>query len=161
RQASPTAPPKRRRPGRPSQRMPSGLTRARRRGKRRPLNWQESEGNCTKMRVLVLGIALTIGCGDDKCNKIATVKAYPTCTDCSHSQYVVASIKVPQTSADRTTYGCDLDGNGEVDNQLGRVLMGLKQASMDVDVQGAVDMAFQSGTINVLFDVIYKPTLTD
>jgi hypothetical protein len=114
-----------------------------------------------KTRVLVLGIALAIGCSDEKSSKIATVKPYPTCTDCSHSQYVVASIKVPQSSADRTTYGCDLDGNGEVDNQLGRVLMGLKQASMDVNVQDAVDKAFMNGTINVLFDVIYKPTLSD
>src|SRR5262249_7025851 len=40
-------------------------------------------------------------------------------------------------------------------------LAALKAASQGVDVQSSVDKAFMMGTINVLFDIEFKPSITD
>jgi hypothetical protein len=93
---------------------------------------------------------------------------YPACSDCQHAQYVVGpkttsttdhGITVPQSNATAMQLGCDINSDGEVDNQLGKVLGALKAASQSVDVQASVDKAFVNGSINVLFDIEYKPDL--
>ena len=43
------------------------------------------------------------------------------CDGCQHSQYVVSSLQIP-AQGQAMRMGCDLDGDGQVDNALGRVL---------------------------------------
>jgi hypothetical protein len=83
-----------------------------------------------------------------------------------HQQYVVGpggastpGIVVPQTNTQASALGCDLDNNGEVDNQLGKVLVTLKAASQNIDIQGSVNSAFMTGTIILLMDVLYQAPL--
>ena len=123
------------------------------------------------MKRCVLVLALVVGCGDSNPGKPPiTNTPYPNCPDCMHAQYVVGpkttsttdhGITVPQSNATAMQLGCDINNDGEVDNQLGKVLGALKAASMSVDVQASVDAAFVKGSINVLFDVEYKPDLNN
>jgi len=88
-----------------------------------------------------------------------TPRPYPDCPDCQHAQYVVASLVTPQTNGEANDLGCDIDGNLTVDNRLGRVLVSLRAVGPGLDVQPAVDQAFQDGRVIMLHDVEYKPTL--
>jgi hypothetical protein len=58
-----------------------------------------------------------------------------------HHTYVVDSITVPDDNASSDALAFDLDGDGDIDNQLGDVLIALKQAagSGSFDLQGSVD----------------------
>jgi len=80
------------------------------------------------------------------------------CDDCQHSQYVVSSIQIPaQSQAMRM--GCDLDGDGQVDNALGRVLGGLPSVDPQFNFQQAADDSFRNGVVVLLFDLGFIPDL--
>jgi len=55
--------------------------------------------------------------------------------------------------------GCDINGDGEIDNQLGKVLGALKAASQQIDIQAAVTTAFRRGDVLMLQDIEFDPTL--
>src|SRR5262245_52080097 len=120
------------------------------------------------MKRSLLVLALAIGCGDSGGGGGIKNNPYPACSDCMHAQYVVGpktaadhGITVPSSSSQASALGCDINSDGTVDNQLGRVLSALKTAAMSVDVQASVDKAFMTGSINVLFDIEFKPSITD
>src|SRR6516162_10404095 len=108
------------------------------------------------MKRYALGLALLIGCGGSGSTNPhgITPTPYPNCPDCMHAQFVVGpkspaatdhGITVPQSNAQAMMLGCDINGDGEIDNQLGKVLGALKAAAMSVDVQASVDKAFTTG----------------
>src|SRR5215470_11174663 len=125
------------------------------------------------MKRCVWVLAFAFGCGDGGGGgggHGVTPTPYPNCPDCMHAQYVVGpktntatdhGVTVPQSNAQAMMLGCDINNDGEIDNQLGKVLGALKAASMNVDVQASVDKSFTTGGINVLFDIEYKPSITD
>src|SRR5262249_5643802 len=124
------------------------------------------------MKRWVWVLALAIGCGDSGTHHGGPPppSPYPNCPDCMHAQYVVGpktasatdhGVTVPQSNAMAMQLGCDINNDGEIDNQLGKVLGALKAASQSVDVQASVDKSFTTGGINVLFDIEFKPTITD
>src|SRR5262249_31035488 len=78
--------------------------------------------------------------------------------DCQHAQYVVSSIQIPAQSQSMKV-GCDLNGDGQIDNALGRVLGGLPSVDPSFDFQRAADDAFVSGTLVLLLDLGYAPDL--
>lgn len=67
-----------------------------------------------------------------------------------HYQYVVNQAFIPTTNTQARDYGLDLDGNGQVDNQLGMVLSTL--SGMGFDLQGTIDGAIAEGSIILLVD---------
>lgn len=67
-----------------------------------------------------------------------------------HYHYVVNKAFVPTTNQQARDYGLDLDGNGQVDNQLGMVLSTL--TGMGFDLQGTIDAAVAEGSIILLVD---------
>jgi hypothetical protein len=123
-----------------------------------------------KRCVLVLAIAVA-GCGDSGGGGPGIMNSpYPSCPTCMHAQYVVGpkttsatdhGITVPSSNAQAAALGCDINNDGETDNQLGKVLSALKAAANNVDVQTAVDDSFSTGGINVLFDIEFDPAITD
>jgi hypothetical protein len=86
---------------------------------------------------------------------------YPNCPDCQHVQYVISSATTPTSNAEATALGCDVDGNGTVDNQLGKVLVAFRNVSSSIDPQMAIDRGFMQGKIILLSDVEYRPSLSD
>ena len=87
---------------------------------------------------------------------------------CMHVQYVMGpigqgfhGIAIPVTQFQAQQFGCDLDGDGVVDNQLGRVFAVLAGASASTNLQTAIDQAFTDGTIIILFDFEYLPALSN
>jgi len=67
--------------------------------------------------------------------------------------YVMDSVNVPTTNAEASSadFGLDLNGDGGVDNQLGRVLATLKMSN--IDAQAALDEAVATGSIILLGDM--------
>lgn len=65
--------------------------------------------------------------------------------------YVMDSVSVPTTNAQANEIGLDLNGDGGVDNQLGRVLATLKMSN--IDAQAALDEAVATGSIILLGDM--------
>src|SRR5690242_15066646 len=53
----------------------------------------------------------------------------PSCPTCQHAQFVVSQMTIPQSNATAIELGCDINRDGEIDNQLGKVLGALKAAS--------------------------------
>jgi hypothetical protein len=88
------------------------------------------------------------------------ISPYPTCPTCQHAQYVIDHIVVPQTNAAAQQLGCDINGDGQIDNQLGKVFAALRQASPTIDFQAAEDGAFTRGDVIQLYDIEYQPVLT-
>src|SRR5262245_37412600 len=68
------------------------------------------------------------------------------CEGCQHAQYVVSAIHIPAPSQSNRI-GCDLDGDGQIDNALGRVLGGLPSVDPSFDFQRAADDSFQNGAL--------------
>lgn len=68
----------------------------------------------------------------------------------SVGKYVSNKITLPSTSSQARDLGCDLDGNGVPDNQLGNILSALRGM---VDTQMGIDDAVNKGSVLVLFDV--------
>src|SRR5262249_14759078 len=96
------------------------------------------------MKRCVLVLALASSCGDSGGKPRIQNNPYPNCPDCMHAQYVVGpkttaptdhGITIPQSNAMASQLGCDVNNDGEIDNQLGKVLAALKTAAMGVDVQ--------------------------
>ena len=91
----------------------------------------------------------------------ANYHAYPACPNCQHAQYVIASLSVPVTNADAASRACDIDGDGEGDNQMGKAFAALKTSFLGYDMQMWTDTGFDDGyTIIVLYDVEYDPDLS-
>jgi hypothetical protein len=78
------------------------------------------------------------------------------CDGCQHSQYVVSSLQIP-AQGQAMRMGCDLDGDGQVDNALGRVLAGLPSVDPQFNFQQAANDAFANGTLVLLLDLGYTP----
>ncbi len=68
----------------------------------------------------------------------------------SVGKYVANKVTLPSTSSQARDLGCDLDGNGTPDNQLGNILSALRGM---VDTQAGIDDAVNAGSVLVLFDV--------
>jgi hypothetical protein len=71
-----------------------------------------------------------------------------------HYHYVVNQAFVPTTNTQAREYGLDLNGDTQVDNQLGMVLSTL--AGMGFDIQGTIDAAIAEGSITLLVDIQTK-----
>ena len=110
-------------------------------------------------------------CGDrpDAGAPDAAIASYPDCPTCMHAQYVIGpvttastdhGITFPQSNAQAMALGCDINADGEIDNQFGKVLGAFKAASQDVDVQAAADQAFAMGSVILLVDLEYTPDLS-
>jgi hypothetical protein len=127
-------------------------------GRLPPTNAQEAWMRSFALCVLILG------CGDCSNNSSRPItlplSAYPSCPSCQHAQLVVSQMLVPQTNAQAMQLGCDINGDGEVDNQLGKIVGALHAATMDVDPQAATNAAFQSGSLIMLYDIEYEPSPT-
>ncbi|HEU0029135.1 MAG TPA: hypothetical protein VFQ53_00790 [Kofleriaceae bacterium] len=67
-----------------------------------------------------------------------------------HYTYVANKASVPTNNTQARDFGLDLNGDGQVDNQLGMVLGTL--AGQGFEVQGAVDEAVLNGSIILLLD---------
>jgi hypothetical protein len=65
--------------------------------------------------------------------------------------YVVSRVAVPTTIADATAFGMDLNGDGQVDNQLGRLVAAL--ANLGVDLQSVVSGGIDRGTPILLLNL--------
>jgi hypothetical protein len=98
----------------------------------------------------------------------AAINPYPDCPMCLHAQYVIGplglsggnhGITIPQTVSMAMQLGCDIDGDGQVDNQLGKVFVALMGASSTMNLQTAADHAFTAGRIILLIDLEYTPAL--
>lgn len=72
-----------------------------------------------------------------------------------HHGYVVDSVTIPLNSGQAEDLGFDIDGDGNVDNQLGNILSALIQAagSGTLDLQGSIDNSVDEGSILLLADV--------
>lgn len=72
-----------------------------------------------------------------------------------HHTYVVDTITVPDDNASSDALAFDLDGDGDIDNQLGDVLIALKQAAGQgsFDLQASVDESVAQGDILLLADI--------
>src|SRR5262245_12555895 len=119
---------------------------------------------------MVLPLALFLGCGSDNGGGNGASSGYPVCSDCQHAKYVVGprstaatdhGITIPGTTAQVTALGCDQNGDGTPDNKLGSGWVTLKQLQQNLDVQVAVDDSFRMGSVIILFDIIFKPSITD
>ena len=95
--------------------------------------------------------------------------SYPDCPTCMHAQYVIGplglssadhGITIPVTTFMAMQLGCDIDGDGLVDNQIGKLFAELAGASWAMNLQTATDHAFAGGTIILLLDLEYTPALT-
>jgi hypothetical protein len=103
----------------------------------------------------LLGLGL-LGCGGDGTSN--------TCTGCidkgawsyPEHQYVTSKLVLPLDQATLTENAFDLDKNGTVDNQLGNILIALKDQMGEVSPQGTVDGAIADGTIVLLLSVYAK-----
>lgn len=72
-----------------------------------------------------------------------------------HYQYVIDSMAVPRDASDLSRYGLDLDWDDQQrpDNQLGRLLVTLADASADLDFQAAISAGIARGTAITLIDI--------
>jgi len=68
------------------------------------------------------------------------------------SQYVVTEIQFPETVSESRSIGLDLDGDFEVDNDLGTILPGLRQAA-EFDLGKILNDAIATGEVILLVDV--------
>jgi hypothetical protein len=109
-----------------------------------------------------------LGCGSsDKGGGGGTSgMAYPNCPTCMHSKYVIGpksatdhGISVPASTTEARNMGCDINGDGSPDNQLGKVLSSIKTIAPSFDVQATVDSSFTHGTLIALFDVEWTPAI--
>ncbi|HEY6034624.1 MAG TPA: hypothetical protein VIV58_10205 [Kofleriaceae bacterium] len=57
--------------------------------------------------------------------KLAAALLLCACSSTPVKHYAVAALELPQTTADATAFGVDLDGDGTVDNQLGVIFSAL------------------------------------
>ncbi|HJZ85061.1 MAG TPA: hypothetical protein VKN99_07805 [Polyangia bacterium] len=117
-----------------------------------------------RTRTLVTWLALALGTlGTSACDSRAPAGpgggTGPTCDGCTHTQYVLSALHIP-TAGRAGMVGCDLNGDGVIDNALGNVLAGLPTVNNEFDFQGAADQAFRSGELVVLFDLGYTPDLS-
>src|SRR5690242_4260380 len=120
---------------------------------------------------VVLPVALLFGCGSDtSTGGNGNPSVYPTCPDCQHAKFVVGprsaaatdhGITIPATVPQATQLGCDQNGDGTPDNKLGSGLATLRGLQQNLDVQVAVDDSFRMGSVIILFDIEFKPSLTD
>jgi hypothetical protein len=65
--------------------------------------------------------------------------------------YVVSRVAVPASLAEATAFGMDLDGDGQVDNQLGRLVAAL--SNLGVDLQAVVSGGIDRGTPILLLNL--------
>jgi hypothetical protein len=69
-----------------------------------------------------------------------------------HHRYVVSSVTLPESAIEARTVGLDLDGDGEVDNQLGGLLQGIGNLT-GLELNSVLSEAITSGQITLLVDV--------
>src|ERR1051325_6051470 len=116
---------------------------------------------------VTLPLTLLVGCGSDTGGS-GMSSDDPACSDCQHAKFVVGprsaadhGITVPGVTAQVTQLGCDQNGDGTADNKLGSGLVTLKGLQQNLDVQVAVDDSFRMGSVIILFDIEFKPSITD
>jgi hypothetical protein len=96
---------------------------------------------------LVLAVPLVfLGCGDDGASPGAGGSGG---SSGPRETWVAATVTLPVRPELAGTLGFDLDGDGRLDNALGRVLAATVQAagSGGIDLQGDVDQAVQAGAL--------------
>ena len=82
--------------------------------------------------------------------KLALAALLCACSSKPVKHYAVAALDLPQTTADATAFGVDLDGDGTIDNQLGVIFSALV-STHDATTHGADMIA--SGKIASSLDV--------
>jgi hypothetical protein len=104
---------------------------------------------------------LILGCGNSRGPIVLPpLSAYPSCSTCQHAQFVVSQMVIPETNAQAVELGCDINGDGEIDNQLGKVIGATRAACGAFDAQVSTNAAFQSGSLIMLYDVEYDSSPT-
>jgi hypothetical protein len=98
-------------------------------------------------------VVLLVGCGNVTAAPDAPIADMPNDGPFlgAHRHYVVDHQVVPTSSAEAQANGLDVDGDGDVDNQLGNTLGAL--SAQGFDVKGATNFAIDHGTILMLLDV--------
>lgn len=76
------------------------------------------------------------------------------CIDSSaeHHRYVVSRVTLPESAVEARSLGLDLDGDSEVDNQLGGLLQGIGNLT-GLELNSVLDEAIARGEITLLVDV--------
>lgn len=94
-------------------------------------------------------VPLAVACGDDTGGD-GDGGGTPTG---EHYKYVAKEVQVPERASDPAAQGLDIDGDGMVDNQLGRAIATLGTAlSNPTLASAAVDASVADGTIIILAD---------
>src|SRR2546421_9650438 len=75
----------------------------------------------------------------------APISFFPSCPTCQHAQFVISQMTIPESNAMAMQLGCDINSDGEIDNQLGKVLGAFKAVSQNIDIQVAMNAAFRRG----------------
>lgn len=105
--------------------------------------------------VLFLGSIASAGllaCGDDGGSGGGVD---PSGTD---NTYVVSQVAIPETPAQATALGLDIDGisNDGIDNNLGTLLASIGSVASGLDLQGSLDESVDTGSIILLTNVKAK-----
>jgi hypothetical protein len=76
------------------------------------------------------------------------------CIDSSgeHHRYVVSRVTLPESAVEARSLGLDLDGDSEVDNQLGGLLQGIGNLT-GLELNSVLNEAIARGEITLLVDV--------
>ena len=110
--------------------------------------------------VLISCLMVVVGCGGeddplapppvDPVDPAPPTLAIPQILPPSALQSVMSQIILPTNG---TEHSLDLDGDGVVDNQVGR-LLGLLKSELEIDLQPTLDAQLQAGKAIVLFDLL-------
>jgi len=104
------------------------------------------------MRVQAL-VVLLVGCGNVTAAPDAPVVDMPNDGPFlgAHRHYVIDHQNIPTSSSEAQANGLDLNGDGNVDNQLGNTFGAL--AGQGFDIKGTTNLAVDRGAILMLLDV--------
>jgi hypothetical protein len=111
------------------------------------------------MRNLTSGMVLWMlaaGCGGDDAAEVPDAEVAPDAEvprepEGDHHPYVIDSIRLPTTPAEAAAYGLDLDGDGDVDNQLETIVELL--TSNGADINGNIARQVDRGELIELADL--------
>ncbi|MBT8494738.1 MAG: hypothetical protein KJO07_16905, partial [Deltaproteobacteria bacterium] len=101
--------------------------------------------------ILFSVLALGLACGGDDGGGVD--EAPPLDPNGTPTNFVVASIDVPTSGSEADATGLDIDGDGNVDNQLGDIFATVGSLSPAIDLQGSVDTSVANGASIVLVTV--------
>ena len=99
-------------------------------------------------------LVILVACGDHNSHGVDAPVDMPVdapAPPVGHHHYVVDHVSVPTTNEEARMFALDIDGNGQVDNQLGMVISTF--TTMGIDLQGAMTSAVDTGKLILLGDL--------